>query len=400
MSGWSRDQHDDLVRKAAILELTLDAMEQGISVFDADLNVVVFNRRFLEILGLPAAIGSGRATTSRISSATTPSAASTARAMSRSRCAAVSRSPAASRPTVSSGPVPTGRSSRSGAPRCRAAASDHLHRHHRTQAKRDAQALQDGARRRPRAAGRDARKRVRRHRSVRPRRPPRAVQQPLPGGLSRPCRCHPERGHVRVRSCAPPPSAASSPMPSAAARPGSRSVWRVIAIRAGRFQQRQVDGRWIQIDERRTAGRRHRRGVHRRLGAEAPRGGPRRRAPRQGRVARRVQHRHGHHRVRRPVSRAGPATSGWPIAPSARCGTSLMKFISGHRGNAGTDGITSAAHGTVPAAGRRTSRFIQRKPMPFGKGDIAPVDLRMSDGRVVRVSMQEPARRRPHGDLL
>ncbi|MBK8211691.1 MAG: PAS-domain containing protein [Rhodospirillales bacterium] len=53
MSGWAQNQHDDLVRKAAILELTLDAMEQGISVFDADLNVVVFNRRFLEILGLP-----------------------------------------------------------------------------------------------------------------------------------------------------------------------------------------------------------------------------------------------------------------------------------------------------------------------------------------------------------
>lgn len=53
MSGWSRDQHDDLVRKAAILELTLDAMEQGISVLDADLNVAVFNRRFLQILGFP-----------------------------------------------------------------------------------------------------------------------------------------------------------------------------------------------------------------------------------------------------------------------------------------------------------------------------------------------------------
>lgn len=53
MSGWANHQHDDVVRKAAILELTMEAMEQGISFFDADLKVVVFNRRFLEILGLP-----------------------------------------------------------------------------------------------------------------------------------------------------------------------------------------------------------------------------------------------------------------------------------------------------------------------------------------------------------
>lgn len=54
MPEWTEGQHDDLVRKAAILELTLDAMEQGVSVFDADLNVVIFNRRFLDILGFPA----------------------------------------------------------------------------------------------------------------------------------------------------------------------------------------------------------------------------------------------------------------------------------------------------------------------------------------------------------
>jgi PAS domain S-box-containing protein len=46
-------QRDGLVRKAEILELTLNAIDQGISVFDADLNVVMFNRRFLEILELP-----------------------------------------------------------------------------------------------------------------------------------------------------------------------------------------------------------------------------------------------------------------------------------------------------------------------------------------------------------
>jgi PAS domain-containing protein len=54
MSVRTHGQQDELARKAAILELTLDAMDQGISVFDADLKVVVFNRRFLEILRLPA----------------------------------------------------------------------------------------------------------------------------------------------------------------------------------------------------------------------------------------------------------------------------------------------------------------------------------------------------------
>ncbi len=54
MSRGAKGLHDDLVRKAAMLELTLDAMDQGISVFDADLNVVAFNRRFLELLGFPA----------------------------------------------------------------------------------------------------------------------------------------------------------------------------------------------------------------------------------------------------------------------------------------------------------------------------------------------------------
>lgn len=53
MSGSKVDGEGGRVGKAAILELTLDAMEQGISVVDADLNVVVFNRRFLDILGLP-----------------------------------------------------------------------------------------------------------------------------------------------------------------------------------------------------------------------------------------------------------------------------------------------------------------------------------------------------------
>jgi PAS domain S-box-containing protein len=53
MAGWTDDDDRGRIGKTAILELTLDAMEQGISVVDADLNVVVFNRRFLDILGLP-----------------------------------------------------------------------------------------------------------------------------------------------------------------------------------------------------------------------------------------------------------------------------------------------------------------------------------------------------------
>ena len=54
MAGSTNDGDGGPIGKAAILELTLDAMEQGISVVDADLNVVLFNRRFLDILGLPA----------------------------------------------------------------------------------------------------------------------------------------------------------------------------------------------------------------------------------------------------------------------------------------------------------------------------------------------------------
>ena len=39
---------------AALLEATLDHIDQGVSLFDADLNLAVFNRRFLELLDLPA----------------------------------------------------------------------------------------------------------------------------------------------------------------------------------------------------------------------------------------------------------------------------------------------------------------------------------------------------------
>ncbi len=54
MPRWVHGQHEGVARKAALLEATLDAMEQGISVFDADLNMVIFNRRFLEILDFPS----------------------------------------------------------------------------------------------------------------------------------------------------------------------------------------------------------------------------------------------------------------------------------------------------------------------------------------------------------
>ncbi len=39
---------------AALLETTLDHIDQGVSLFDADLNLAVYNRRFLELLELPA----------------------------------------------------------------------------------------------------------------------------------------------------------------------------------------------------------------------------------------------------------------------------------------------------------------------------------------------------------
>ena len=54
MSGRTHDRHEVLIRKTALLELALDAIDQGFSVLDADLNVVIFNRRFLDICGFPA----------------------------------------------------------------------------------------------------------------------------------------------------------------------------------------------------------------------------------------------------------------------------------------------------------------------------------------------------------
>jgi PAS domain S-box-containing protein len=47
-------QRADPPDKSAILGMALEHMDQGISVVDADLNVVAFNRRFLELLDFPA----------------------------------------------------------------------------------------------------------------------------------------------------------------------------------------------------------------------------------------------------------------------------------------------------------------------------------------------------------
>jgi PAS domain S-box-containing protein len=47
-------REQDLAENSAILGATLESMDQGISMLDSDLRMIAFNRRFLEILGLPA----------------------------------------------------------------------------------------------------------------------------------------------------------------------------------------------------------------------------------------------------------------------------------------------------------------------------------------------------------
>ncbi len=47
-------REDELAQKSAVLEVTLENMGQGISMFDADLNVIVYNRKFLELLDIPS----------------------------------------------------------------------------------------------------------------------------------------------------------------------------------------------------------------------------------------------------------------------------------------------------------------------------------------------------------
>jgi signal transduction histidine kinase len=49
-----KQREEELRAKTAILGATLENMDQGITMVDADLNVIAFNRRFMELLDLPA----------------------------------------------------------------------------------------------------------------------------------------------------------------------------------------------------------------------------------------------------------------------------------------------------------------------------------------------------------
>jgi hemerythrin-like metal-binding protein/PAS domain S-box-containing protein len=51
-----RETRDLLAEEHAVLEVTLEHMSQGISLFDKDLNALVFNRRFQELLDFPASL--------------------------------------------------------------------------------------------------------------------------------------------------------------------------------------------------------------------------------------------------------------------------------------------------------------------------------------------------------
>ena len=46
----------ELANKQAIVEATFNAMDQGISMYDADLKLAASNTRFLELLKLPAQV--------------------------------------------------------------------------------------------------------------------------------------------------------------------------------------------------------------------------------------------------------------------------------------------------------------------------------------------------------
>jgi hypothetical protein len=48
-----RRTEEGLAQKTTVLEITLENMGQGISMFDGDLNLIVCNRKFLELLDLP-----------------------------------------------------------------------------------------------------------------------------------------------------------------------------------------------------------------------------------------------------------------------------------------------------------------------------------------------------------
>ena len=53
MSNASTRHEQELSRRSVVLETALEHMDQGISVVDADLRVVAFNRKFLDLLELP-----------------------------------------------------------------------------------------------------------------------------------------------------------------------------------------------------------------------------------------------------------------------------------------------------------------------------------------------------------
>jgi signal transduction histidine kinase len=50
-------QEAEIRRQSVLLQTTLEHLDQGISVLDRDLKLVAFNRRFLELLALPAELG-------------------------------------------------------------------------------------------------------------------------------------------------------------------------------------------------------------------------------------------------------------------------------------------------------------------------------------------------------
>ena len=53
MSDFKTDREQALAEKCALLEATLENMDQGVSLVDVDLNVLAFNRKFLELLEFP-----------------------------------------------------------------------------------------------------------------------------------------------------------------------------------------------------------------------------------------------------------------------------------------------------------------------------------------------------------
>ena len=106
---------DELAEKSLALETTLENMGQGITMIDADLKVLAFNQKFLELLEFPADVFKKGFPWSR-PSALTPNAANTAPATSRPRSGKGSNWQNASNPMSSNASAPTDRSSKFAAP--------------------------------------------------------------------------------------------------------------------------------------------------------------------------------------------------------------------------------------------------------------------------------------------